>query len=216
MVAGFGYTWSDRTLFWRDLLKRPTTGLSCSSNDGNHTPPFHFQMHANYPKNNPIVNEYPFMKIRLSAPVEVQNLLPYDFKFRIYDKNTRKEWTNFLRKDGLSPVHVVELSHLLLINIEMQDTPYDASEFSIINSNNTEFGNEEALILRDRQGLELKLKLHYFQIPNSGGAFRVAVYSPYIILNKTGLNMIVKSKSLLQQAKAAAGQVQTSNVNVPP
>lgn len=151
------------------------------------------------------------MKIRLSAPVEVQNLLPYDFNFRIYDKNNTKEWTNFLRKGGLSPVHVVELSHLLLMSIEMQDTPYGESEFAIINSNDTEFDAEKLLVMKDNQGLELKLKLHYYQIPDSGGAFRVAVYSPYIILNKTGLNMMVKSKSLLQSAKVAAGQVHTGS-----
>ena len=62
------------------------------------------------------------MKVRLSAPLEIENLLPYDFKYRIYDKNTKKDWTNFLRKGGLSPVHVVELSHLLLLSIDMQDT----------------------------------------------------------------------------------------------
>lgn len=73
------------------------------------------------------------MKISLSAPLEVQNLLPYDFKFRIYDKNMKKEWTNFLRKGGLSPVHVVELSHLLLMSIEMQDTgKYDHRSVSYV------------------------------------------------------------------------------------
>ena len=46
-------------------------------------------------------------------------------------------------------------------------------------------------------------------IPESGGAFRVAVYSPYVILNKTGMDIMVKSKSLLQSARAAAGQVQS-------
>lgn len=148
------------------------------------------------------------MKIRLSAPLEVQNLLPYDFKFRIYDKDAKKEWTNFLRKGGLSPVHVVELSHLLLMNIDMQDTVFNASEFAIINSNNTEFDKENTLAAKDNQGLELKLKLHYFPIPESGGAFRISVYSEYVILNKTGLSMMVKSKSLLQQARAAAGQMQ--------
>lgn len=151
------------------------------------------------------------MRIRLSAPLEVQNLLPYDFKFRIYDKNTKKEWTNFLRKGGLSPVHVVELSHLLLMNIDMQDTVYNASEFAIINSNDTELGKEDTLVAKDNQGLELKLRLHYLPIPDSGGAFRITVYSQYVILNKTGLHMMVKSKSLLQQAKAAAGQMQTGS-----
>ncbi|KAL7273138.1 Vacuolar protein sorting-associated protein 13 [Rhizina undulata] len=209
--AGFGYTWSHETIFWRDVLKDSTRCLTCSSGQGSNSPSFYFQMHANHPKNNPVKSKYPYMKIRLSAPVEVQNLLPYDFKFRIYDKNTRKEWTNFLRKGVLSPVHVVELSHLLLISIDMQDTVFNASEFAIINSNNTEFGRENTLVAKDNQGLELKLKLHYFPIPESGGAFRVAIYSPYVILNKTGLNMMVKSKSLLQQARVAAGQMETDS-----
>ncbi|KAI5802352.1 hypothetical protein FPQ18DRAFT_313508 [Pyronema domesticum] len=209
--SGFGYTWSRERLFWRDLLKTPTKGITCQADVGQNAPPFYFQMHSKFPKNNATTNAYPNMKIRLSAPVEVENLLPYDFKFRIYDKNSKKEWTNFLRKGGLSPVHVVELSHLLLMSIEMQDTPYGESEFAIINSNDTEFDAETTLVTKDNQGLELKLKLHYYQIPDSGGAFRVSVYSPYIILNKTGLNMMVKSKSLLQSARVAAGQVQTGS-----
>jgi vacuolar protein sorting-associated protein 13A/C len=147
------------------------------------------------------------MRIRLSAPVELENLLPYDFKYRIYDKNTKKDWTNFLRKGGLSPVHVVELSHLLLLSIDMQDTVFKPSEFAIINSNNTEdFRREHTLVCKDNQGLSLNLKLHYFKIPDSGGAFRLTVYSPYVILNKTGLELYIKAKSLLQQARPAAGQ----------
>lgn len=147
------------------------------------------------------------MRIRLSAPIELENLLPYDFKYRIYDKNTKKDWTNFLRKGGLSPVHVVELSHLLLMSIDMQDTVFKASEFAIINSNNQDdFRKETALVCKDRDGLALNLRLHYFKIPDSGGAFRVTVYSPYVILNKTGLEINIKQKSLLQQAKTAAGQ----------
>ncbi|KAF8254179.1 hypothetical protein K440DRAFT_652243 [Wilcoxina mikolae CBS 423.85] len=208
--AGFGYTWSRERLFWRDLLKGPTKGITCRTEEEN-APPFYFQMHAKSQKKGAAASSYPHMKVRLSAPVEVENLLPYDFKFRIYDKNNQKEWTNFLRKGGLSPVHVVDLSHLLLMSIEMQDTPYGESDFAIINSNDAEFDAETMLITKDNQGLELKLKLHYYQIPDSGGAFRVSIYSPYIILNKTGLNMMVKSKSLLQSAKVAAGQVQTGS-----
>jgi vacuolar protein sorting-associated protein 13A/C len=147
------------------------------------------------------------MRIRLSAPIELENLLPYDFKYRIYDKNTKKDWTNFLRKGGLSPVHVVELSHLLLLSIDMQDTVFKASEFAIINSNNQEdFRRESVLVCKDNEGLALNLGLHYFKIPDSGGAFRVTIYSPYVILNKTGLQISIKAKSLLQQAKTAAGQ----------
>ncbi|KAJ8058074.1 hypothetical protein OCU04_012933 [Sclerotinia nivalis] len=204
---GFGYSWSTESLFWKDLLKRPTRTITCKGENGDKTPPFYFQMNATFDKTTPITSIYPYMRIRLSAPIELENLLPYDFKYRIYDKNTKKDWTNFLRKGGLSPVHVVELSHLLLMSIDMQDTVFKASEFAIINSNNQDdFRKETTLVCKDSDGLALNLKLHYFKIPDSGGAFRVTVYSPYVILNKTGLEINIKQKSLLQQAKTAAGQ----------
>lgn len=202
--SGFGYQWSTDQLWWRDLLKRPTKQLVCKGDNGE---PFYFQAHAQYDKNNPLTRAYPFMKIKLSAPVTIENLLPYDFKYRIYDKNTKKDWSNFLRKGGVSPVHVVELSHLLLLSVDMQDTVFKASDFSIINpGSNDDFRKENRIVVKDDQGLPLNLSLHYFKIPNSGGAFKVTVYSPYVVLNKTGLDLSVRAKSFLQHAKAAAGQ----------
>ncbi|KAE8441399.1 hypothetical protein EG329_004988 [Mollisiaceae sp. DMI_Dod_QoI] len=204
---GFGYSWSTESLWWKDLLQRPTRTMVCKGEQDKNTPPFYFQMHATFDKTSPLTKIYPYMRIRLSAPIELENLLPYDFKYRIYDKNTKKDWTNFLRKGGLSPVHVVELSHLLLLSIDMQDTVFKASEFAIINSNNQEdFRKESSLVCKDTEGLSLNLRLHYYKIPDSGGAFRVTVYSSYVILNKTGLSINIKAKSLLQQAKTAAGQ----------
>lgn len=147
------------------------------------------------------------MKLTLSAPVTLENLLPYDFKYRIYDKNTKQDWSNFLRKGGVSPVHTTELSHLLLLSVDMQDTVFKASEFAIINPGSSEdFRKEHTLKCQDDQGLQLNLKLHYHRIPDSGGAFKVTVYSPYVILNKTGLDLQIRHKGFLQQAKAAAGQ----------
>lgn len=204
---GFGYSWSHERLFWKDLLKRSTRTITCKGESNDQSPPFYFQMNAVYDKNDPMTSVYPYMRIRLSAPIELQNLLPYDFKYRIYDKNTKKDWTNFLRKGGLSPVHVVELSHLLLLSVDLQDTAFKQSEFAVVNSNTQEdFRRESNLIVKDEQGAELRLKLHYFNIADSGGAFRVTVYSPYLVLNKTGLDINIQSKSMFSSAKSAAGQ----------
>ena len=204
---GFGYAWSNERLFWKDLLKRPTRTITCKGESNEQSPPFYFQMNASYDKNDPMTAVYPYMKIRLHAPIELQNLLPYDFKYRIYDKNTKKDWTNFLRKGGVSPVHVVELSHLLLLSVDMQDTVFKQSEFAVVNSNTQEdFRRESTLVVKDPQGIQLNLKLHYFNIPNSGGAFKVSVYSPYLVLNKTGLDINIQSKSMFSSAKSAAGQ----------
>lgn len=48
---GFGYGWSSDTLWWRDLLRRPTKTLVCK---GEHGEPFYFQMSARYDRTNPI------------------------------------------------------------------------------------------------------------------------------------------------------------------
>ncbi|KAK4642106.1 Vacuolar protein sorting-associated protein 13 [Podospora bellae-mahoneyi] len=201
---GFGYGWSNDTLWWRDLLKRPTKTMVCK---GDHAEPFYFQMSARFDKANPMTRNYPYMRLKLSAPVTLENLLPYDFKYRIYDKNTKKDWSNFLRKGGVSPVHVVELSHLLLLSVDMQDTVFKPSEFAIINAGATDdFKKETHLVCKDDAGMALNLRLHYYRIPDSGGAFKVTVYSPYVVLNKTGMDVSVRSKGFMQQAKAAAGQ----------
>jgi vacuolar protein sorting-associated protein 13A/C len=43
-------------------------------------------------------------------------------------------------------------------------------------------------------------------VPDSGGAFKVTVYSPYVILNRTGMKLDIRSKAFLSSAKAVAGQ----------
>ncbi|KAL8763245.1 MAG: hypothetical protein Q9184_000885 [Pyrenodesmia sp. 2 TL-2023] len=204
---GFGYAWSSERLFWKDLLKRSTRTITCKGESNEQSPPFYFQMNTSFDKVNPLTSVYPYMRIKLHAPIELQNLLPYDFKYRIYDKNTKKNWTNFLRKGGVSPVHVVELSHLLLLNIDMQDSLFKESEFAVINSNTSEdFRRETVLAVKDKQDIQLNLKLHYFNVPDSGGAFKITVYTPYLVLNKTGLDINIQSKTMFSAAKSAAGQ----------
>lgn len=116
-----------------------------------------------------------------------------------------------MRKGGVSPVHVVNLTHLLLLSVDLQDTPFKQSDFAIINSPDRDFSREKAMMVKDNDNLGLRLKLHYFNHPDSGGAFKVTVYSPYVILNRTGLPLEIKSKAFLSGAKAAAGQGSLTN-----
>lgn len=62
------------------------------------------------------------VNLKLFAPLEIENLLPYNLDYRIYDKNTNQTWMSYLRKGGAMPVHSVELGHLLLLNVIVQDT----------------------------------------------------------------------------------------------
>jgi len=62
------------------------------------------------------------MTLRLRAPLEVENLLPYDIKFRIHDKHSGLSSSNWLNRGLSSPIHTVEVSHLMLISISAEDT----------------------------------------------------------------------------------------------
>ncbi|KAK4904569.1 Vacuolar protein sorting-associated protein 13, partial [Elasticomyces elasticus] len=157
---GFGYSWSDERVFWKNLIDKPTRTITCRSENRDQSPPFFFQLNAAYDHKDPMVKIYPYMRLQISAPVEVQNLLPYD------------------------------------LNVELEDTEYKQSDFAIINSHTREdFRREKEFTLKDNQNGSLRLKLHYTNIKDSGGAFRVSIYSPYVILNKTGLDMSVQSKA---------------------
>ena len=65
---------------------------------------------------------YPKITLRLCAPIELENLLPYNIQYRVYDKNADQNWRSYLRKGGVMPVHSVDLGHLVLLNIDVQDT----------------------------------------------------------------------------------------------
>jgi vacuolar protein sorting-associated protein 13A/C len=65
---------------------------------------------------------YPKINLDLMAPIQLENLLPYNLQYRIYDKDTDQNWRSYLRAGGIMPIHSVELSHLVLLNVEINDT----------------------------------------------------------------------------------------------
>ncbi|CAG8536787.1 2817_t:CDS:10, partial [Racocetra persica] len=183
--GGFGYNWSLQSLYWKDFLKKdPVTSVSC----------------------HPIQDNVPF---RLNAPIQVENLLPYDIMFRINDNTIKQDLPgNRLEKGQVTSLHLIELDHLLLLKIEkIINTAFKESDWAIINSpNKSEYQVEKTMPITDDKNLKLNLRIHYYEIPDSGGAFKFSIYSPYVMINKTGLDMAFRSKSLFQSAKDAAGQ----------
>lgn len=129
---------------------------------------------------------YPRLTLRLRAPVEIENLLPFDIRFRIYDKNREHNWSSFLRKGGTSPLHMAELSHLLLLSVEIQDSremtrqtrctrktdhvlhaAFKRSEFAIINTDNPDdLPIEHHTPVTDNSDIKLNLQLFYMYVFN--------------------------------------------------
>ncbi|KAG8691548.1 hypothetical protein FRC11_001538 [Ceratobasidium sp. 423] len=191
--AGFGFAFSQTSLSWEELVKRPNVTVACRHNE-NSEAPFRFQVFSKYDANDPITRRYPKMTLRVRAPVELENLLPYDIKYRVYDKNASLNWISYLRRGGIMPVHSVELTHLLLLNIDAQDSGFAESTFAIINADaDADFDIEKTLTLADKQGRKLDVRLNYLRHPDSGGAVKIQIYSPFIMINKTGLPFALRA-----------------------
>ncbi|KAH8120322.1 vacuolar protein sorting-associated protein vps13 [Phellopilus nigrolimitatus] len=201
---GFGYRWSP-SIWWEDLREvRRIGGLSirCPHVDRKEAP-FHFTL---WPVWSSHTKDYPQLKLNLRAPIELENLLPFDISYKVYDKDTGHNWDSYLRKGGNTPVHSVDLNHLVLLSVSIQDSVFKPSDFTIINADRKfEFDQENQLTLADAQGRKCVLMLNYVKFPDAGGAFKVQIYSPYIVLNKTGLPFGVKAARSAGIYKDVAG-----------
>jgi vacuolar protein sorting-associated protein 13A/C len=158
---GYGYDWSDEPFIWYDFLKQDSTRtIRCRS--GAATASFNLVAHAVINKSTPLASQYPFMTVRISTPLKIINLLPYDIKYMLYDKRLQEKFENRIKVGESSPVHSIELSHLLLMAVEVFGVNYGGSEYSVINPDDPrEFHREERLNLKDRRGGRLHLGLHY-------------------------------------------------------
>ncbi|OSX67568.1 hypothetical protein POSPLADRAFT_1064162 [Postia placenta MAD-698-R-SB12] len=188
---GFGYKWSS-AIRWEDLTSKRRLALRCPHADPAEAA-FRFQVYADVEVSDISIRKIPRINLKLRAPIELENLLPYNLEYRIYDKDTDQNWRSYLRKGGVMPVHSVELGHLILLNVCVQDTPFKQSEFAIINTDgSSDFDVESRLILRDNTDRKLDLRLNYVRQPDGGGSFKVQIYSPYLVINKTQMPFAVR------------------------
>ncbi|KAH8926014.1 hypothetical protein BT69DRAFT_1239533 [Atractiella rhizophila] len=201
---GVKYSWSSEAWGWQDLVKEPGRTVICKAT--NNEPPLRFRSFSIYDQNDPLTKSYPNLTLRIRAPVEIQNLLPYDLTYRLFDKNLQLQTGMFVRKGLVSPCYFPELNHLCLLSVKVEDTPFKRSEFAVISTDNTEdMPLENLLSMRDDKGLEMFLRLNFVRHPYSGGAYRIQVFSPYVFINKTGLSLELKFKTFMMAAKTVAG-----------
>ncbi|KAJ9050363.1 Vacuolar protein sorting-associated protein 13 [Entomophthora muscae] len=172
--SGFGYGWSTHYLYWREfLVGTPMGSILCPADDPD-DPSFHIQVHGHFHVKDPIVANYPNITFRLSAPLELDNLLPYDIRFKVYDA-AGIEWPSFLKRGGMSPVHMVNVKQKLALSLIVCETNYRASARVSLNVPSKASENATRYItLRDPNDLELNLVASLTVVPNSGALSRSA------------------------------------------
>ncbi|KAI3405553.2 VPS13 [Candida oxycetoniae] len=198
------FGWSEESIGWKDLMKKPMS-LRCPSKSKQDSSVYYFQIEAAFDRDETLARIYPHFNLIVSAPLEIENLLPYDFKYRLYDKNSRKEWAGSVKKGVNSYVHVVSLDNLLLLSVEPENCGYNKSEFAIINGTKTsEFTREQTMVLRGKNSNTLRLNIHYPKKQADSTSLKVVVYSPYVILNRSNLNIFANERGNIFESPSRA------------
>jgi vacuolar protein sorting-associated protein 13A/C len=94
---------------------------------------------------------------------------------------------------------------------------FQQSDYAIINTDDPELPIEDHILVTDRENIPLTLRLHYLWVelmvradistyPNSGGAIRVQIYSPFVFLNKTTLPFDLSAKTWVGGQREVAGR----------
>jgi len=199
------FAWSEKALSWTDLVKQPVRTITCPAIN-REDPAHRFNATTIYDQEDSTVRYYPKITLCLRAPIEIENLLPFDINCTIH---LEKNYSTFLKQGDLFPVHIVNVMDLMLLGIEFKDEGMVGmrSQYAVVNTNNPEdIPLENRMSVMDEDGLALNLGLHYMRYPLSGGAFKVQIYSPYVVINKTGLDFSIHSKPFIGRAKKVAGQ----------
>ncbi|KAJ2739203.1 Vacuolar protein sorting-associated protein 13, partial [Coemansia sp. BCRC 34301] len=212
-VRPVGGAWSTQYVYWRDFLAQdPPSELSCPGDS-----PFYVHFNASCDARSPLLYKYPFMRLVMTPPLEIENLLPYTVSLRVLDKSTGQRWSMAqLARGAVASVHAVRPGNLVLLSITIPDAGFDKCDGTIIDTpDEDEYPTDSDLMVSDRQGVRLALKMHRADIPLSGGRCRrISIYAPYVMVNRTGLKLEYSSKGFFKGVTTIAGQI-TASSNTP-
>jgi vacuolar protein sorting-associated protein 13A/C len=199
----FGYHWSTQGIYWKNLTgkKREKMYLiNCAGIDKN-VPLFNFQMNFELKGGDP---NYPEAVYKFMAPFVLENLLPCSIRYVIQDKVGHQQISGTTAAGESAVLHTLDPSNLLALNISIPEKDLQQNDSIIITSTDLEY-RDDSLVMQDKQGNELTLRIQYSDSVQTGRI--VSVYCPYIIINRTDIDLFFSSKSFMTGTRVTAGQV---------
>ncbi|EPY52500.1 vacuolar protein sorting-associated protein 13b [Schizosaccharomyces cryophilus OY26] len=189
-VAKLGFLWSNQCVYWKSLLKSPLQYLSCKSSKTNWE--YNYLVFSRNLMESFMADVYPFMQLNVLPPLQVHNLLPYEVKVRILEKNTtRNDWRCTLQPGESLPILHTDPKSLLLLGMTVAAIDLHSLELPIIYSpiGAWESVQSTSLLSFADKKERVKLNLQYDKLPGTDYISDVRIYSPYLIYNRTDVNM---------------------------
>lgn len=187
------FDWSSKPILWEKLLEAPCS-VECHG-IAEYEEKFYFELKALYDKKEPLARIYPHMKIIISPPLVIENLLPFDMNYRVFSRREDSKKESFLKKGETVLIHSVSLDEFLLLSVRPHVDGNPMSKPSIVNTpTRTSLEPEEILPLTFESGQRLNLRVKYHK-QEDGRSRTLKIYSPYIILNGTGKDLYIEEEN---------------------
>lgn len=149
---------------------------------------YYFKAFAEFDEKETLNQLYPHMTIVISPPLVIQNLLPFDIEWRLFQKGPRK-WSDILKKGDKCPIHVVDMNFSAVLKIRAINSIYALSSASIINTPNDITTVDKEINLKSEDGHHLSLGLYYSADHQYGT--KISIYAPYLIVNRTEKDLYI-------------------------
>lgn len=186
-----GFNWSSENIYWKTLING-SRSVSCQSqnNDGSD---YNFEVSGFFDNNEPLSKVYPKMKIVISPSLIIENGLPYDINFLLYERKDMRGGYRYLKRESSLEIHDVSLRNFVLMRVLPLIENDNLSKPTIIHTppNNT-LQPEKSIHLTLASGQKLRLLIHYQNLDGTPTKI-LKIYSPYILFNKTDRELFAKS-----------------------
>ncbi|QPG76144.1 hypothetical protein FOA43_003530 [Brettanomyces nanus] len=173
---------------WKSIMKSELV-LECDelgkSMSRNH---YYFHANAKYNSEEALNQVYPHMVINITSPLILQNLLPFDIEWQLFQKGGYK-WSDELEHGKSCSVHVVNMSYSAVLKVRVLGSSYSMSAAAIVNSCGDDTTVDKRITLKSADGQRLYLNLFYTRGEDSGS--KITIYTPYLIVNRTGRDVYV-------------------------
>lgn len=184
------YVWSKKTIDWRDLLAA-SLSLECNS-DRENSGIFYLEVNGKFDKKEPLAKIYPHMTLVISSPLIIQNFLPCNLKFCLFDKREENRKARTLGKGCNVEIHDVSLDNFLLLSIQPLVDDASLSKPAIVNTARSSVLKPEMKISCQLAGGQIfKASLHYEGIEGTRAKI-IKISAPYIVLNSTDRDLYIQ------------------------
>ncbi|KAG0748282.1 hypothetical protein G6F57_007048 [Rhizopus arrhizus] len=196
------YQWGKEMFVWSDvLLSSFPKYIECSPLNDESLMPHLFQIKTDVHQKSPLIKRYPHMKIQFCAPIEIENLLPFDFDISLTEIDSSKRLDLFVQKDTKSYIHSLPGDVELNIQLVLKSDKYKPSEVSTIRTTPNYNSVDEKLIITDHDNVPTNLLMHVSRTANSIDSLYISIYAPYLIINKSGLPISLRPRHSYHQGK---------------